>query len=64
MSKLYLYKTKTGYRWRLTGKNHRIVAASSEAFSSARKARQNIILTQKTLGDIIIQEAGTVVEAL
>ena len=39
--RLDVYRTTDGWRWTLYAGNHRIVAASSEAFSAERKAREN-----------------------
>ena len=40
--KVSIYRSKDGWRWRVKGKNGRIVAASSEAFVSAYNARRNL----------------------
>jgi len=40
------------WRWRLVAKNGRIVAASSESFSSLQAAKGNAYLTFDILGDI------------
>lgn len=39
--RLIIWRSSTGYRWTLRGKNGRIIAASSEAFASRRNARLN-----------------------
>ncbi len=47
---LKYYKDKRGKtRWRLVGKNNEIVAASSQGFSSRRKANQNVELVIRGL---------------
>ena len=43
--RLIIYKSNGGFRWRLKAANNRIVAASSEAFSSRAGARRNAIAT-------------------
>lgn len=47
--KLTIYKTATGWRWRVKARNGRIVAASSEAFASRFNAQRNLRATLRAL---------------
>lgn len=39
--RLSFYRSTTGWRWRLRGRNGRIIAASSEGFVRERDAKAN-----------------------
>lgn len=55
MSKLEIYKDRAGcYRWRLTAKNGERLCASSEAFSSKAKCKNNFKLVGKAVFEIAI----------
>ena len=47
--KLSIYKSKTEWRWRVTSRNGRIVAASSEGFRYPSGAKRNLRVTLRHL---------------
>jgi len=49
-SGLFLYRDACdGYRWRVIGRNGKIVAASSETFTRPSAAKANILLVRKAM---------------
>lgn len=58
--KLQIYQTpgmgKRGWRWRLKGGNGKIIAASSQAFSSQQSAKRNARLTRDRLASIMFRQ--------
>lgn len=51
-----VYEAEDGWRWCLRATNGRIVAASSEAFSSMRRAEENAILVRYGLSKVDLIE--------
>lgn len=53
--KLSIYKTRGEWRWRITARNGKIVAASSESFKRKAGAERNLNSTLNHLMALLVQ---------
>lgn len=54
-TRVIVYTDKGGeWRWQIRGRNHEIIAASSEGYSSRVKAKDNLLLLQRLLMAVVV----------
>lgn len=59
MKQFQIYESYGNWRWQLKGRNGRIIASSSQGFSTKDGARINANLTYEELGDAMLRKELT-----